>query len=136
MSLDDRAADRQPDAHASLLGRVESIEQFVETLTIEAYAGISDRDANVRGPVRYGTDHQPPGTIVDVQHRLGGIAKQIQNDLLKLDAITHHERQGLSQFELESHAVPLKIVHRQCDDLPRRLVQIHRLQSEFAPNEH
>jgi hypothetical protein len=40
MSLDYRAADRQPDTHAAALGRVERIEQLVHALTLDPDTGI------------------------------------------------------------------------------------------------
>jgi hypothetical protein len=41
MSLDDRAADKQPDAHAAALRGVEGIEQRVEAFRREADARIT-----------------------------------------------------------------------------------------------
>src|ERR1700674_211080 len=47
MSLDDRTADRQPDAHAVALGRVERIEQLVHALTLDADTSIPHRHAHM-----------------------------------------------------------------------------------------
>ena len=46
MSLDNRAADRQPDAHAAALG-VERIKKLIYSLPVESHAGVTHRQAEM-----------------------------------------------------------------------------------------
>ena len=87
MSLDDGAADGEPDAHAVALRRVEGVEQLVHALAVEAHAGIPHAQAHTIAVVPFGSDQQLPRAIVHVGHRVGGVAEQVQDDLLELDAI-------------------------------------------------
>jgi hypothetical protein len=47
MGFDDRAADREPHAHAIGLGRIEGVEQAVEIVGTETRPGISHLDQHV-----------------------------------------------------------------------------------------
>ena len=131
MSLDDRAADEQPDAHAAALRRVEGIEQLVHALTVEPDAGIPDDHTHTVAILPFGSDQQLPRPIVDVDHRVRGVAKQIQDDLLELDAIAGDDREIVGELRLKNHAISLKVAQRQRNDLSRGLVQIQRLQREL-----
>src|SRR6266436_2967197 len=51
MLLDNRPADRQPDAHAFRLRREEGVEQPVDIFRLDADAGILDRNEHLIGPV-------------------------------------------------------------------------------------
>src|SRR5262249_47308172 len=78
MALDDRAADRQPDTHAAALCRVESIEQPVGTLGSEPHAGIPHRQSHTIADLSGGFHQQLPRAILDTQHRVRGVAEQVQ----------------------------------------------------------
>ena len=52
----DRAADRQTDAHATALGRVERIKQLVHAVGLDANADIPHRHAHTIAAVTFGPD--------------------------------------------------------------------------------
>ena len=131
MSLDDRTADRQPDTHAAALGRVERVEQLVHALTLDADTGVPHRHAHTIPALCFGSDQQPPRAIVDTDHRVRGVAKEIQQDLLKLNTIAGDGREVVGELRLNDHPIPLKLTQRQRNHLSRGLVQIQRLQGEF-----
>jgi len=110
MSLDDRTTDGQSDAHAAVFCRVEGVEQLVEMLTVEADAGVPNDDSNTLFAVCLGPNDHSPGTIVNARHCLGGVAKQVQDDLLELDAIAHDEWKRIGELQLQSHAVSLEVI--------------------------
>ena len=109
MSLDDRAADRQPDAHAAALGRVEGIKELVHSLPVDARAGIPHGHAHAIAVLPFGSDQQVPRAVVDADHRVRGVAKQVQEDLLKLDTIANERREIISELRLNDDAVSLKL---------------------------
>ena len=72
-----------------------------------------------------------PGAIVNVDHRVHRIAKQVQNHLLQVDAIACNDRKIVREFRLQNNSVPLKVDRRQRQDLPGRLAQIDELRCEI-----
>ena len=94
MPLDDGAADGEPDAHAVALRRVEGIEQLVHALAVDAHAGIPHAHAHTIAVLPFGSDQQLPRPIVDANHRVRGVAEQVENDLLELDAIASDRSGG------------------------------------------
>ena len=73
---------------------------------------------------RCGSDQQLPRPIVHVNHRVRGVAEQVQDDLLELDTVAGDVREIVGELRLKHDAVPLKLTQRQRDDLARGLVQI------------
>jgi hypothetical protein len=55
--FDNRAADRQPQAQPLRLGRIEGLEQPVETLRVQARPGIAHGDQDARRRIRLGPHH-------------------------------------------------------------------------------
>ena len=100
VSLDDGAADKQPDAHAVALRRVEGIEQAIRALAVEARASIPNSHADTIAVLSFGLNQQLPRAIVHVGHRVRGVAKQIQDDLLELNAIAGDGRQIVGKLRL------------------------------------
>ena len=74
MTLDDGAADKQTDAHAAALGRVEGFEQSFRIPRMETYPGVSDGDTHLRAVMPLGPDEQVPRTIFDIAHSVRGIS--------------------------------------------------------------
>jgi hypothetical protein len=70
MALDDGSADRQADAHAAGLGRVEGLEEGVHPLLVEPYSDILHTQVHVIAFASAGPDHDASGAIVDTVHRL------------------------------------------------------------------
>src|SRR5215469_8833036 len=87
MPLDDGATDGEPDTHAVGLRGVESVEQLVHVLGVDALAGVPHAHAHTIAGLAFGSDQQLPRAVVHVSHRVGGVAEQIQDDLLELDPI-------------------------------------------------
>jgi hypothetical protein len=74
--------------------------------------------------VAFGSDDQLPRTIVYVPHRVGGIQKQIQHDLLKLDPITRDRWKVFGKFDPRNHLTSLKFTSRQRNHLSNGLIQV------------
>ena len=70
VSLDDRTADRQPDAHAAALGRVERIEQPIHCLGLETDACVLHADPYTIAFFPRGSDRHLFRSLVDAVHRL------------------------------------------------------------------
>ena len=68
--------------------------------------------------------------ISDARHRVGAVAKKIQDHLLTLDTIAGHGREVVRQLGLHRDAFSLKIAEREIDDFPRRIVQVEGLEGE------
>ena len=66
-----------------------------------------------------------------VNHRVGGVSEQVEDDLLELDAIADDGREILGELQLKSDPVSLKVTQRQRDDFPRDLVQIQQFEREL-----
>ena len=113
MPLDDGAADGEPDAHAAALGRAKGIEQLVDALAIEPHAGIPHAHADTIAVLPCGSDQQLPRPIVDANHRVRGIAEEVENDLLVLDAIANDRWEVGGELRLNDHPVSLKLTQRQ-----------------------
>ena len=131
MSLDDGAADGEPDSHAVALRRVEGVEQPVHALTVDAHARVPDGHAHTIARLPFCSDQQLPRAILHVDHRVRGVAEQIQDDLLELDAIAGDRGEVVGELRLQHHPVSLKITRGQRNDLSRGVVQIHRFEREL-----
>jgi hypothetical protein len=86
-----------------------------------------------RVPVR--SDSQLPWTVVHCAHRVRGVFEQVQNYLLKLDAIPCHDREIFGEFGPQNNPVSLEFAQRQRDHLARGVIQVHRLARGFLPGE-
>ena len=117
VSLDNGAADEESDAHAVALRRVEGIEQALRTLAVEARAGIPHGHADTIAVLSFGSNQQLPRAIVHANHCVRGIAKQVQDDLLELNAIPRHGREIVGELRLNDHSVSLKVARGQRQDL-------------------
>ena len=65
------------------------------------------------------------------QHRVGGVADQVQDDLLELDTVAGDGREIVGELPLKNDPVSLKVAQRQRNDLSRGLIQIQRLEREL-----
>ena len=101
MALYNGATDRQSDSHAPILGCIKRFEKLVQVLRSETDACVLHAQAHMITFVSLGSDSQLPRTIVYAAHRVGGVPKQIQHDLLKLDTIAHDLWQVVGKFDRE-----------------------------------
>ena len=76
--------------------------------------------------VRFGPDHQPPRAVVDAAHRIGGIAQQVHDHLLKLDTVAADRWKLVGQFGAQNHPASLKVTGRQGDHFSHSIVEIDR----------
>ena len=88
MAFDDGATDGEADAHAVAFRRVEGVKQLVHALGVDAHARIPHTHAHTTAVLLFGFDQQLPRAIVYVNHRVRGIAEQVEDDLLELDTIS------------------------------------------------
>jgi hypothetical protein len=124
MPLHNRSADGQSDTHAAALRRIEGIEELVHGLTVNADTAVPHHHTHAVAILSLGPDQQLPRPVVDIHHRVRGVANKIQNDLLELDAIPGYVREIIGELRLQNHALSLKITQRQRNDLPRGVIEI------------
>jgi len=77
---------------------VERLEEPVHTLRFETHPRILHDKAHTVAFVPFGSEHQLPRAIVDAAHRVRGVQKQVQDDLLKLDTIACDGRKVVGKF--------------------------------------
>ena len=70
VSLDNGAADGEPDPHAVALRRVEGLEQALRALAVEARAGIPHGHTDTIALLSLGSNQQLARAIVHASHRL------------------------------------------------------------------
>src|SRR5882672_12026414 len=92
MLFDDRTADGESDAHSTALGGVEGLKDLVHHVGLESDADVLHRQAHTIAFVTFSSDEQLPRPIVYASHSVGSITEQVQDHLLKLDAIGYHKR--------------------------------------------
>ena len=93
MLLDNRPADRQPEAHAFRLRCEEGVEQLADRFRLDPDAGILDRNEYLVGPVHSRSYLQYATAVGYGSHGLDGVHQKIQYDLLQLDAVAMDRRQ-------------------------------------------
>src|SRR5580698_7438177 len=108
MALDYRTTDGKPDSHAVVLGCIKNLKESFHSLRVKADARILDGEAHVIVCVSFRSDLQLPRTIVHGAHGVRGVLEQIQDHLLKLDAVPCHHWEILCEFRPENHPVSLK----------------------------
>ena len=102
MILDDGAADKEPDPHSVRFRGVEGVEELVHSLRIEPDSYILHSQTHSIPFVSFGPDHQLSRTILDAPHRVRGVQEQVEDDLLKLDAIARDRREVSASSAEES----------------------------------
>ena len=86
MRLDDGPADRQAEPHALALGRDEGLEKLCRDLRRETAAGVGDAYFHGAVVVRACSDLEFTA-LAGLDHDLDGIADQVDQNLLDLDAV-------------------------------------------------
>ena len=112
MSFDDGATDGKPDAHTVILSCVESLEEPVSSLRLEANARIFHAEAHPVRIISFGSDQQLPWPIFNIAHRVRGVAEQVQDHLLELNAVTCDKREIIGKLRPQNHSVSLKFAER------------------------
>src|ERR1700733_1107932 len=74
-----------------------------------------------------GSKHHSPRPILDAAHCVGGVTDQIQNHLLKLDAVSVNSRQTIAEIMYQNYVVSLKFAGEQGNDFASRLIEVNWL---------
>src|SRR6267154_612566 len=108
MALDYGTTDGKSDSHAVVLGCIKSLKKSVHSLGINADARILYGEPHLIVCASFRSDLQLPWTIVHGAHGVRGVLEQIQDHLLKLDAVPIHNGEVVCEFPPENHPVSLK----------------------------
>ena len=98
MSLDDRAADRETNAHTPTLSCIEGIKKLAHVLRVNSHPGVPHGHAHTVAVISFGSDQQCSRAVVKPHHRIGGVPDQVQDDLLELHTIAINEREVIGEF--------------------------------------
>ena len=88
VTLDDRTADGKPYPQAIRFGRVERSKQLLDAAWIQADTRVSHQQFDIMVALNFRLDSERSWPIIDAGHRISCIQQQVQDDLLKLYAIT------------------------------------------------
>src|SRR6202140_4324580 len=129
MGIDDGPADRQPHPHSAGLRCVESLENALDMLRIDARPGIANRDEGAMRLRLLGADQQLSRPRLDRAHCLDCVQHQVQNDLLQLNTIPLYGKQPLRKAGLDQDLILGDCAPSQYDHLTNRLIEIKTMLS-------
>ena len=101
MSFDDGAADGESDTHPVTFCCVEGVKQLVHDLRVDSDAGIPHGQAHAIAVHLCCFHQQLTRAIVHVNHGVGGVAEQIEDDLLELDTVAGNVRKIVGELGLK-----------------------------------
>src|SRR5512143_183398 len=109
--LHDALADREPEAGPLLLRRVERDEDALAGVLGDARAGVAEPDLDDVGAARalapegelVARDARRDGEAPAAGHRLEGVEREVQEDLLQLLGVGLHVRHPLGEVEVDLH---------------------------------
>ena len=107
MSLHYGEADRQPDSHSVSFRCIETFEELVYYVRFKTDARIFYAETHLVPLIPFGSDEQLSRAIVNCAHCLRSISQEVEDDLLKLDAVSCHGRQVVRKLLAQNHAVTL-----------------------------
>src|ERR1700722_12551420 len=131
MCLDNGSTDREPNAHTVALHTVERFEELISRIGSDPAAGILHDKPNVLATIPCRLNEQLPRSIFNFPHRVHGIAKQIYDYLLKLNAVAVDRWEIISEVQLQSDPVPAQFTGRECNYLACCLIQINHFGDEL-----
>src|SRR5216684_5562578 len=105
VGIDDRAADRQSHPYPARLRGVESLENAIDMVRINARPGISHGHENATGLGLLGADQQLAWPRLDRAHGFDRVQDQVQDDLLQLNAIPLNGSQPLCKAGLNRDSI-------------------------------
>src|SRR5215831_21161848 len=128
MSVDDRAAYRQPHPCSTGLRGVKGIEDSIEMLRINAGPRIA---YGYEGAclILLGADQQLSCPLLNRAHCFSRVQYQVQQDLLQLNAIPHNRKQSICKPSLDRNALPVDHALRQCNHFIGSRIEIKTLLS-------
>jgi len=124
MGLDDGPANRKPHPYSAGLRGVESLENAIEMVRINARPGIAHGHENATGLGLLGTDQQLPWPRLDRAHGFDRVQDQVQHDLLQLNTIPLDGSQPLRKAGLDRDSILGDFASRQYNHLVDRLIEI------------
>ena len=98
MALDNRSANRYAYSHTIILRCIEGFEKSVYSLRVQTDSRIFHAKPHTIAFASFGSDQQLPRTVVDGAHRVGCVPDKVQDNLLKLNAISVDEREVSGKF--------------------------------------
>src|SRR5689334_7194155 len=116
MSLDDRAADRKTHAQSSGLGAEEWLEDAVPTAVRNSNAAVLHGNYHPLLFINVRLDSQFTGAARDTLHGFRTVQDQIDDHLLKLDAIGEHRGYGRAEFQSQVDLLSNKFALQQSSD--------------------
>src|SRR4029450_8990423 len=105
MDLDDRPADRKPEAHAVLLGGEEGLEQPRRRALRQATSGIAHDQLDGGAGASDRLDRKLARRAVAGAHRLEPVANQVEDHLLELDGVDLHLERRVTEREAQRDAL-------------------------------
>ena len=112
MGFNDGAADGKSDSHTVGFGRIECIEDPVRCLRRETDSRILHTQPDLIAFIPLGPDEQLSRAIINCAHCVRSVSKQVQDDLLKLNAVAECRRKVIRKFLPEHDAVSLDLGRR------------------------
>src|SRR6516162_7660758 len=104
MSVDDRAAYRQPHPCSTGLRGVEGVEDSIEMRRINAGPRIADSHEGVCMAL-LGADQQLSYPFLNRAHCFSRVQNEVQQDLLQLNTIPLNGEQSVGKPGLDRHAI-------------------------------
>jgi hypothetical protein len=129
MGVDDRPTDRQSHPYSARLRGVESLENAIEMVRINARPGIAHGHENATGPGLLGADQQLPWLRHDRAHGFDRVQDQVQHDLLQLNTIPFDGKQRLRKASSNRDSIRGDWASRQSNHFFDRLIQIETKRS-------
>src|SRR4051812_27063731 len=125
MTLDDRSADGESDAHPLRLRGEERVEHALGLVWLDAYPRIAHTQTDPVVVAARRANHDLTGTVLDLSHGFERIAKEVDHHLLQLDAVSHYLWQSLRQLEAHRRTTTLNLESQERDHFRRGSVQVH-----------
>ena len=101
--FDDRTADRQSQAQAVRLGRVESVEEILQGCRRKSRTRIPHGDERIADSAVPVVISKFPMPFAHRAHRLDGVEGQVKDHLLQFDPISSDGRQALEEVCLHQN---------------------------------
>lgn len=123
VSLNNRAADCKTDAHAILFRAVKWLKCLPWICQSKAIIADFDDNARVRKPR---TNDQSLCLVIDIFQRFRAVAKEVHQDLLNLNPVRKHLRQGLGKVKFRGDSLAIEFVLDKTPDLINNLVDLQQ----------
>src|SRR5262249_43815562 len=120
----DRTHDRQPEAHALLLGREEWLEDSFQPLFRDPNSCIGNRYLDLGLTVERGLERESAVAWQAVQHGVNAVHRQIQYDLLQVHEIGAHDQRALLSTVGQCNTLAHGFRAKNVEHRPDRLIEV------------